>query len=202
VEEGDTIRITQEQRWSEILGWFSGIPEFDLTLGTRLPYQLLLEAGASEHKLDLGGLPLNRLEVKHGAGKMDIDFSSPNPEPMSILNLGAGAGSIDVRNLANANFDEMILEGGAASYKVHFGGELQRDGHVRISTGVSSVDLTIPSSTAARLYSESVMGSVHVDKSFTKTKGAYWTEAAVAGESPALTVRLTVALGSLNLRQG
>jgi hypothetical protein len=133
---------------------------------------------------------------------MDIDFSSANPEPMSILNLGAGAGSIDVRNLANANFDEMILEGGAASYKVDFGGELQRHGHVRVSTGISSVDLTIPSSTAARLYSESVMGTLHVDKSFTKTKGAYWTEAAVAEQSPALTIRLTVALGSLNLRTG
>jgi hypothetical protein len=85
---------------------------------------------------------------------------------------------------------------------VHFGGQLQRDGHVRISTGVSSVDLTIPSSTAAKLYSESVMGSLHVDKSFTKTKGAYLTEAAVAEGSPMLTIRLTVALGSLNLRQG
>ena len=201
-EQGDTIRISQRQRWSEILGWFSGVPEFDLTLGTKLPYQLLLEAGASELKLDLGGLPLKRLEVRHGAGKMDIDYSSPNPEPMSILNLGAGAGSIDVRNLANANFDEMILEGGAAAYKLGFGGQLQRDGHVRISTGVSSVDLAIPSSTAAKLYSESVMGTVHVDQSFTKAKGAYWTEAAAAEESPALTIRLTVALGSLNLKQG
>lgn len=202
VEEGDTIRITQERRWSEILGWVGGVPEFDLKLGAKLPYQLLLEAGASENKLDLGGLPLKRLEVRHGAGKMAIVFSSPNPEPMSMLNLGAGAGSIDARKLANANFDEMILEGGAASYTVDFGGELRRDGHVRISTGVSSVDLTIPSSTAAKLYSESVIGSLYADKSFTKTKGAYWTEAAIAEESPALTIRLTVALGSLHLRQG
>lgn len=144
---------------------------------------------------------MTRLEVKHGAGKMDINFSSPNPEAMSLLHLGSGAGSIEVRNLANANFDEMILEGGAAAYRVDFGGQLQRDGNVRISTGVSSVDLTIPSSTAARLYSESVIGSLHVDKSFTKTKGAYWTEAAAVDASPALTIRLSVALGSINLRQ-
>ncbi|MGD8586319.1 MAG: hypothetical protein PVH65_08255 [Chloroflexota bacterium] len=201
VEEGDTIRLSQRQRWSEILGWLSGVPEFDLTLGTSRPYQLIVEAGASEHKLDLGGLPLTRLEVRHGAGKMDIDFSSPNPEPMSMLHLGSGAGSINILNLANANFDEMILEGGAASYRVHFGGQLQRDGHVRISTGVSSVELKIPSSTAAKLYSESVIGSLHVDKSFTKTKGAYWTEAAMAEESPVLTVRLSVALGSVELRR-
>ncbi|MGD2077947.1 MAG: hypothetical protein PVH18_06165 [Chloroflexota bacterium] len=201
VEEGDTVRLTQRQRWSEILGWLSGVPEFDLTLGTARPYQLIVEAGAGEHKLDLGGLPLARLEVKHGAGKIDLDFSSPNPEAMSMLNLGTGAGSVDVRNLANANFEEMILEGGAASYRLQFGGHLQRDGHVRISTGVSSVDLRIPSATAARLYSESVLGSLHVDKSFTKTKGGYWTEAAVAEESPALTIRLTVALGSIDLRQ-
>lgn len=202
VEEGDTVRITQEQRWSEIFGWLGGVPEFDLTLGAQVPFQLLLEAGASEHKLDLGGLPLTRVEVKHGAGKIEIDFSAPNPEPMTMLNVGSGAGSIDLHHLAHANFDEMILEGGAASFKMDFGGDLQRDGHVRVSTGVSSVDLTIPATTAARLYSESVLGSLHVDDGYTKSKGAYWTKAAAAEQSPSLTIRLTVALGSLHLRQG
>lgn len=202
VEEGDTVRITQRQRWSEILNWFSGIPEFELNLGTGKPYQLLVEAGASEHQMDLGGLPLSRLEVKYGAGKMAIDFSAPNPQPMSMLSLGAGAGSIEVHNVANANFAEMILEGGAASYKIDFGGDLQRDGHVRISTGISSVELVIPTTTAARLYAESVMGSFNADRKFSKKDGAFWTEAALAGQSPVLTIHMSVALGSLQLRSG
>lgn len=42
VEEGDTVRITQQQRWSEILGWLSGVPDFDLTLGAGRPYELIV----------------------------------------------------------------------------------------------------------------------------------------------------------------
>jgi hypothetical protein len=126
IQEGDSVKITQKQRWGVILGWLSGAPEFDLAFGKARPYRMLLESGASELDLDLGGVPLNGLEVRHGAGKIEIDFSEPNPQEMSMLSLGTGAGSVVVKNIANANMAEMALEGGAASYTLDFGGKLQR----------------------------------------------------------------------------
>ena len=102
---------------------------------------------------------------------------------------------------ANANVAEMKVEGGAASYKFDFGGQLRRDSNVRISTGVSSLEIVLPSASAARVYPDSVIGGVDVGDGFTSKDRGFWTSAAVAGGTPVLSVRATVALGSFKLRQ-
>ncbi len=75
-----------------------------------------VETGASEFDHDLGGAPLSRLMVRQGAGKLELGFSVPNPEPMQLLEVSSGAAGIELANLANANLSEMRLSGGAASY--------------------------------------------------------------------------------------
>lgn len=200
-QEGGTVRITQERNWPDFFNLFgSGMPRFDLNLGKARSYALTIETGASDNNLDLGGLPITRLEIKTGAGKMDLDFSAPNPQPMTLFNVSAGATAMDFKGLGNANFTELFVEGGAASYRFDFGGALQQNGHVRISTGVSSLELRIPASMAARITPESVLGGVDIGDGYTKKEGAFWTEAAVRGETPVLTVRTNVALGSLAIR--
>jgi hypothetical protein len=161
---------------------------------------LTIEAGASETDLDLGGLPISRLEVKQGAGKYRIDFSAPNPQVMSLFDLDAGAGDIELSHLVNANFAEMSIDGGAAAYRLDFSGTPQRDAYVKISTGVSSVEIRVPASTAAKISTESVLGSIEIGDGFMKKEGAFWTEAALAGKRPVLTIRTSVALGSLRLQ--
>lgn len=199
-QEGGTVTISQDQNFGNIFGIFSGVPTLELSLGKARVYSLTLETGASEDKSDLGGLPLNRFVFKHGAGKTDIDFSAPNPEVMSLLSIGAGAASLEMTNLANANFTEATIDGGAAAYKFDFGGTLQRNGHVRISTGMSSVDISVPASTAAKITPESILGGMDIGDGFTKREGAFWTAAATAGGTPVLTIHTNVAVGSLNLR--
>ena len=200
LQEGGTVKITQTRNWADIFGWFSGVPTFDLALGKARAYTLTLETGASENTFDLGGLPISRLSAKQGAGKMEIDFSAPNPQAMSLLNLGAGAAGMELRNLANANFAEMNVDGGAASYKFDFGGTLQRNAHVKISTGMSSVEIHVPAATAAKITSESLVGGLDLGDGFTKKEGAFWTQGALAGNTPVLTIHTSVALGSLRLR--
>ncbi len=50
-----------------------------------------VQFGASESTFDLGGLPITRLVIKKGAGKVDFDFSAPNPQLMGLLKLEVGA---------------------------------------------------------------------------------------------------------------
>ena len=45
-----------------------------------------------------------------------------------------GAANLNMRNLANAGFERMTLEGGAAACQLDFGGILERDASVRITT--------------------------------------------------------------------
>jgi hypothetical protein len=205
-QEGGTVRLTEQQNVSGMWDWlragrgFPDVPTFDLAFGTARPFRLTVEIGASENRLDLGGLPISRLVVKHGAGKTAIDFSAPNPHAMSLMDIAAGAGSTELRHLANAHCAELLVEGGMAAYVLDFGGTLQQDAHARISAALSSVEVVVPAATAARITSESPLGHVDIGEGFTPQEGAFWTPAALTGQTPVLTVSASVALGSVLLR--
>ena len=199
-QEGGEARIMQNYQAFNPFGLFSKVPKFDLALGSAQPYTLTVEVGASENIFDLGGLPITRLWIKQGAGNVSFNFSASNPQPMSLLKLETGATALEMKNLANANFTEMAADGGAASYKFDFGGKLQRDAHVRINTGMSAVEIQVPASTAAKIRTETVIGGLNIGDGFTKKEGAFWTEAAIKGQTPMLTIDANISLGGLTIK--
>jgi hypothetical protein len=198
--EGEEVRLSQGVAVLSTIGLLSrGLPKFSLALGKARPFLLSVNGGASDVHLDLGGVPLLGLTVRQGAGRFRCDFSSPNPVEMERLEMEGGALAVEMRRLANAGFSRMRLEGGAASWELDFGGELRRDAEVRLTAGMSAVRLSLPPDTAARIVPEPVLGAFEVGDGFTKREGAFCTEAAVRGETPALTVRAGVTLGSLHI---
>jgi hypothetical protein len=201
LEEGGSVTITEEEpSFEQIPAVFGGVPRYELEFGKQKPFALTIETGASEFDLDLGGVPLRRLTVRQGAGKFELGFSEPNPHPMELLEVSSGAAGIELGRLANANFSEMRLSGGAAGYELDFGGALSRDARVSIETGLSGVEISVPVSTAARILAETTLGSVDVGDGFTKREGAFLTEGALSGGAPVLEIRAGVRLGSLQLR--
>ena len=199
-QEGGEARIMQNYQAFNPFGLFTSTPQIDLMLGKAQPYTLGIELGASDNVLDLGGVPLTRLSIKQGAGRVNVDFSMANPQPMSLLRLEAGATALEMRNLANANFTDMIVEGGAAGYKFDFGGTLRRDAHVRLTTGMSGVEISVPATTSAKVKAEIVMGGLNIGDGFTKKEGAFWTEAAIKGQTPILTIEANISLGGLTIK--
>jgi hypothetical protein len=205
-QEGGTVRLSEQASSSSAWEWLrsghgvADVPTFDLALGKAKPFRLTVEIGASANQLDLGGVPISRLAVRHGAGKTEVDFSAPNPQPMTLMEISAGAGSTELRNLANARFAELVVEGGMAGYKIDFGGVLQGDAHVRINAALSSVEIVVPATTAAKIATESPLGHVELGDGFTAREGAFWTPAAMEGRTPLLTISATITLGSLTLR--
>lgn len=174
-----------------------GLPQFDLMLGTGRPYSLVIESGASDNNhCDFGGLPLTALDFKQGAGEIAIDFSRPNPVAMSALTVSSGAASIELRNLANANAAEISVTGAAASMLIDFCGQLQRDMHVRINSGMADLKISAPGETALRIQAKTTLGQLSVGDGFMTREGAYWSEAAVKGVTPLLSIELTAALAS------
>ena len=201
VDDGSgTVRITQKGSLSALKTPFAGVPRMDLALGKERPFALTVETGASDSVLGLGGLPLTSLVLKKGAGKSEVDFPEPNPVEMERIDINAGAVTLVMRNLANANFSRMSLDGGAATYDFDFGGELRRDAEVRLTAGASLVKVKMPAATAARIVPGSVLGSLDIGDGLTKKEGAFWTEAALAGRTPVIKVTASMALGSLSLQ--
>jgi hypothetical protein len=179
---------------------FADVPTVDLALGKAKPFQLTVEIGASENRLDLGGVPISRLALRHGAGKTEVDYSAPNPQSMTLMEIAAGAGSTELKNLANAHFAELLIQGGMAAFLIDFGGSLQQDAHAWITAALSSVDIVVPATTAAKISTEFPMGHIELGKGYTAKEGAFWTAAAVEGRTPLLTISATVTLGALTLR--
>jgi hypothetical protein len=200
LQEGGTARITQTTNWADLRGWSGGVPTFNLTLGTARPFALTVESGASDNTLELGGLPIRQLVIHYGAGKMEVSFSTPNPQVMEQLTVNSGAGSLVMKGLGNANWRQMNAEGGAAAYVFDFGGALRQSASARISTGLCSVEIRVPTSSAAKITTESVVGNLDIGDGFMKKEGAFWTQAALTGDAPLLSIRASVTLGSLLLR--
>ena len=200
-QEGESARISQELSGGPWANLWRGpaVPRFDLKLGRAKPYLVSLETGASDVSLDLGGLPITRLVVKQGAGRAAIDFSAPNPETMSLFDVHAGAVAVELKNLGHANFAEMRVEGGAASYRFDFGGALRRDAQVQVNTGMSSVDLKVPRSASARIAAECALGHLEIGNGLTKREGLLWTDAAISGKTPSLTIQANVTMGGLKV---
>jgi hypothetical protein len=201
MEEGGSVTITEEEPSFERLpAVFGGVPRYELEFGRRRPFALTIETGASDFDLDLGGVPLRGLTVRQGAGKFELGFSEPNPHTMELLEISSGAAGIELENLANANFSEMRLSGGAAGYELDFGGALSRDASVKVEAGLSGVQISVPATTAARIVAETTLGSVDVGDGFTKREGAFLTEGASSEGIPVLEIRAGVRLGALQLR--
>src|ERR687889_758533 len=187
IEEGPRVTITEaEPSFERIPAVFGGVPRYDVEFGKGRPFALTIETGASDFDLDLGGVPLSRLAVRQGAGKFELDISQPNPARMELLEVSTGAAAIELENLANANFSEMRLSGGAAGYELDFGGTLTHDAEASIETGVTAVTVSVPASTAARVAAETTLGSVDVGDGFTTKEGAFLTGPALSGVGPIL----------------
>ena len=198
-EQGGTVRIGQ--KFNRSRPRLRGLPAFDLHLGTAEPYSLTIEAGANEEiACDLGGLPLTRLDLKHGAGQVRLGFSAPNPAAMERFKVGVGATDVELSNLANANAAEIVVEAGAAAVRLDFGGAPTRDGQVRVTAGAASVEITVPSATAAKIRAQTTLGGVEVGDGFETREGAYWTKAAASGATPVLTIEAKVAVSGLKLK--
>ncbi len=179
---------------------FTGLPQnevvnnWDLKLGDS-PMNLILSAGAFDGTVALGGVPLRNLSLKNGASNAEVTFDSENPEEMDKLVCEAGAASLSLTGLANANFSEMEFKGGAGDYTLDFSGALQRDATVTITTGVSSLRIVVPSSTAATITVTGGLNNVSTEGTWTVTNDVYSTGAA----GPTLTIDIQMGVGSLTL---
>ena len=90
--DGETARV--------VLRPPDGLPstdgrEWDVALNEAIPLTLNLNTGASETLLDLTPMQLRRLDVRTGAGRVEIDL--PNAAGQTTVNIEGGAGEVIAR---------------------------------------------------------------------------------------------------------
>jgi len=172
------------------------INEWDLKLGAD-PIRLRLTGGAYEGTFDLGGLALTDLYVSDGAATVQVDFTSPNKASMSSLRYETGASTVELLNLANANFASMSFRSGAGTYTLDFGGTLQRDADVDVEAGLSTLTIVVPDGTAAVVEISGGLSSVNASGAWQTRDSARFE---LEGQGPVLRIDVTMGAGTINLR--
>jgi hypothetical protein len=172
--------------------------EWHLELGNSVPLDMDLDVGASSGTVSLGGLPISSLNMAMGAADMTVDFDAPNPEHLTRLQVLSGAARLELRELGNANLDELTFDGGLGTYTFDFRGEWQHSANVRIQAGSSQVDLRVPQDIGVRVcpgdFDRGRYGGLEI------REGCYVNR--LYDESDiTLDISLDLGLGKLNVRQ-
>jgi hypothetical protein len=124
---------------------------WDITLSTRYPVTIEMDIGACEADFDLGGIPIKEMSLDIGAASGVLEFSKPNPERLDEMNIDAGASSLEMRQLGNANFEYLSFDGGVGSFELDLRGEYKDESTVNIEVGLGSVEITMPKGVPFRI---------------------------------------------------
>jgi hypothetical protein len=191
LKNGDSIEIKQ--------GDFKGLPafqdmknEWDLKVGST-PLDLVVQAGAYEGQLELGGLSLRNLTVKDGASHVEVSFLEPNQTEMALLRYETGASDVKLTGLANANFSTLKFSGGAGNYTLDFSGELQRDATVTVDSGLGNLTLIVPEDTSAMVTVEGAAVNISAGSGWAQNGQKYTQK----GSDHTLTILVKMAAGNL-----
>lgn len=135
------------------------VGEMRLGLSTSVPLDLELELGATQARVDAGGLALNNLRVETGAADAVLDFSAPNRSRMRRLDIRLGAAGFVITNLGNANVAAIRVEGGVGSVDLDFGGAIRDDVSVDANVALGKLTLHLPRDVGVRVEVQKVLAS-------------------------------------------
>ena len=172
--------------------------DWTLSLGKRVPMNLVVREGAADSDWELGGVPLRDVDWAVGAADTEIRFSAPNPQPMERLKFASGAARARLRGLANANIGEAKISAGAGELTLAFDGKLSRYAKITLDGGASS--LTIESAgTPIRVIVDGGLTSVRTE-GWTRSGDTYDSPGRGSASGPTVTIRATLGVSSLRLR--
>lgn len=180
-----------------------GIPEFsddlqntwDIKLANK-PMSLNIKAGPYTGSFELGGLSLEKLVIDEVGSELKGKFSEPNQVEMSSFTFLTGGSDVELKGLANANFEKMTFNSGAGNYTLSFDGDLKRDASVMIDSGISTINIIVPQGVNAQVTFDGGLTSVNATGGWEQNENLY----TLSGDGPTITITVKMGIGNLNLK--
>jgi hypothetical protein len=127
---------------------------WNMSLSRDYHWDLSLDIGMGDSRIDLSGLPLERLTLDVGASKCEVEFSDPNPISLDEIKVDAGAGEVKIFGLGYANFENLTFDGGAGNFVLNFEGLQDGRRSVSVDVGVGAVQIELPHGYPVRVESD------------------------------------------------
>lgn len=208
VERGDPVyRYNATERQLEVgirqrsnirTGKFKG-NDLRLSLARGVPLTLKLDIGAAEGDVDLSGLSITTLVINGGATDTRVRFDAPNPDRLAEMSVHAGAASVKLQGLGNANIERMEANVGVGALELDFGGEWRGDTHLSVNSALGSVEVTVPANVGVRVEKSTFLHSF--DAPGLQKREGYWYSDNWETATYKLYVRSTGALGALEINR-
>jgi hypothetical protein len=172
--------------------------ELRLGLSREVPTSLVLEVGAAESRLELGGIPLTGLVYRTGASSTRLRFDAPNPARIGSLELAAGAAEFEASGLGNAHFDRLEFDGAVGDVTLDFSGEWTADAEADIAVGLGALRLVIPRGLGVRLEKSGFLAGFN-PRGMTKV-GSGWQTENYDSAAHRLQIDLKAAFGKVDVQ--
>ena len=172
---------------------------WDVGLAPSLPVDLGIDMGTGIADLDLSGLSITKLTLTTGKTDVSVAFSEPNPEPLSMLRLTAGTGSIVMTGLGNSNIDQLNIIGGTGSVDLDFSGSMSRAAVVDVKAGAGEFNVRVPDAVGVRVTVIGTPISTIKTTGFTEEAENIYYNDAYGDASVTLTIKITTGVGKVTL---
>jgi hypothetical protein len=173
--------------------------QWDIHLAQGVPMNFRLRTGATQGTYELGGLSLRNVELTMGATDTSVSFRQPNPEVIDQFSLNGGAASIIVTGLGNANITKGNIVAGAGQFRISFGGQLRQDAEIWLEGAAASVDIDSAGNPVQVVTSGRGLASIRPTAGWTQNGNTYYSPEMPGSTGPKITIRVTLALGTINL---
>lgn len=193
VTQGATAAAAKDSKYGNEL-----VADWRLTLGPT-PMALVIDTGAGNASLDLGGLAIKTLRLRSGSGGIKLAFGAPNPLAADAIDIEAGAGAIEISDLARFGAGTVRVHAGAGAVTVSLGATVDRDVVLDLEASAGAITVKVPATISARALLQSGVGKVSAEG--WKKEGDDFVLGA-PGPTPRVTVRARTGVGGITLLTG
>jgi hypothetical protein len=183
-----------------ISGFDSGTWETYFT--DEIPISFDVELGLGKGDFDFTGLSVKDLNLSAGASSVTLRFDTPNKSEIEELTIEAGLSKFEGKNLCNANFRHMKFEGGVGSYRLDFGGSIEKEMDADIEVGLGSITVLIPQNIGARIiYEKNIISHFDIDSEFSEQSEDNYISSNYYSSSSKINLHIDAGLGTVKIRR-
>ena len=183
-DESGRLRVKLDKK-----GWFDWKGDSKGGLEARVdlefPEDVLLDLDvdlkAGEEKLHLGGLNLERLSLGLWAGELDLSFEEPREERIDLaaskMYVDVKVGEIRIKQLGNAPFERLVVDGGIGELTADFSGEINQKRWAKLDMDIGEIKVFLPRDVGAKVkVSRSPLSSLSVSGLHKESKRYYYSD--------------------------